>query len=267
MPSLKAKASFHDYSLTTMKKIKVLLAEDDPIYIRGMKAYLKNLGYELAAHTTRAEEVLNLVAATGPDLVILDIQLDGQQTGIETAKMLNQLRPLPIIFITALRDDAVFKQAMDTNPYAYLCKPFDQENLKSAIELAVHKFYQFHVGAFGEFLRKQEAGASSENLLFLRTGGQLTKISIAEICCIEVQDKEVLVHLENETLQVRHALKDFKNQLPEKQFFQIHRSFIINLSKIKQIDPTAQQVTIGNKIIPISKNFRKEFLEALPTLK
>lgn len=245
-----------------MSTIKILLVEDDPVYIRTFKMYLDVAGYSLAGHTTRGEEVLNLVAATQPDLVLLDIQLEGEKTGTEIAKLLNSIHPLPVIFITALTQEPVFKEAMESDPYAYLVKPFSQENLHSAIELAVGKFYE-NDSRSASMQHKQ----LPPQQLFIRHDGMLTKIKLEEIEYVEVQDKESLVYLtEQEPMLVKHSLRSFKERLPSDQFFQSHRSYLVNIQKITQFDTANQHLILSKAKVPITQPARKELLKLIPQL-
>ncbi len=246
-----------------MKKIRILIAEDDPIYEDMFRMYLDRMDYEIVAFTNKAEEVLNLAAATSPDLALLDIQLAGKQTGIETARLLNNLRPLPIIFVTALREKDVFTAAMETDPYAYLIKPFDYDNLKSAIELAVHKFYHHNVGLISETLDSRLRKLQEEQV-FVRHNGLLTKINVNELTCIEASDKESILHFVSPTasFNVRNTLRSFKERLPS-YFLQVHRSFLVNLRQVVAVDTAGQQIELPGRKVPLGQNFKKEFFDRL----
>jgi CheY-like chemotaxis protein len=118
---------------TTMPGIKVLLVEDDWIIAKEISYNLQDLGMEVVSCLDNAEEALRQIKTLVPDLVILDIDLSGEMSGIELASQLKKTGNIPFIFLTALADSQTVEKAKLAEPYAYLVKPVTPETLYSTI--------------------------------------------------------------------------------------------------------------------------------------
>lgn len=117
--------------------LKILIVEDEWIIALDIKRHLSKLGYDVAGTANCAEKALELVAQTKPDLVLMDIYLQGETTGIEVAEVIRQQFNLPIIFLTAHTDEATLTEAITTHPNAYVAKPFEERDLSVAIQVAL----------------------------------------------------------------------------------------------------------------------------------
>ena len=120
-----------------MKKIRVLIVGDEPIIAADLEDRLAEMGYEVAQQCASGEEALLFLVKENIDLVLMDIQLEGEWDGIQTAQMILEKRLIPIIYLTSNADDATFERAKETQPAAVLSKPFRGKDLKHAIELAI----------------------------------------------------------------------------------------------------------------------------------
>jgi two-component system, response regulator PdtaR len=121
------------------KKINILVVEDDDNVSIVLSARLESLGYTVCATAETGSDAIRAVAHHHPDLVTMDILLKGKMNGIEAAAEIARNSDVPIIFMTCLSDQAIFEQAIKTNPYGYIIKPYDIHELRSAIEIAVVK--------------------------------------------------------------------------------------------------------------------------------
>jgi len=125
-----------------MNKIKILIVEDEPIIALNLKQVLTELGYEpCGISNNRCNTMRLLEEKIKPDLILMDIYLQGPTTGIELAKELrkNQLPEVPVIFLTANSELATIKEASESLAYGYLIKPYKKSHLQSAIEIALKK--------------------------------------------------------------------------------------------------------------------------------
>lgn len=125
------------------KTIEVLIVEDEMVLAIGMEASLEDLGYEVSAIATTAENALLYVDKFLPDIVIMDINLKGRETGIDAAKQIWTKYKIPIIFLSSYSDDVTVKSAMQCEPYAYLVKPCRDKELDIAIKTTLHKHNYF----------------------------------------------------------------------------------------------------------------------------
>ena len=122
-----------------MSRSRILIVEDEAIVALDIEERLTGMGYELAGHASNGEDALALVRAGKPDLVLMDIQLQGSKDGIAVAEEIHRLIHLPVIFLTAYSEEATLDRAKLAEPYGYILKPFDDRELKSAIEIALYK--------------------------------------------------------------------------------------------------------------------------------
>lgn len=117
-----------------------MVVDDDEPTAHLLAEHLKNFGYLVAGVCHSGEEANRSYESLNPDLILMDINLDGGVDGIETAIALQARRPVPIVFITAYNDEATLQRAMLANPYGYLIKPFELDDIRSAIEVTLNRF-------------------------------------------------------------------------------------------------------------------------------
>ena len=122
-----------------MAKGKLLIAEDEKIIALDLSMRLSAFGYEVIGSVSSGKEVLEIVKANRPDLVLMDIFLKGDIDGIQTAQILRQEFFLSVIFLTAHSDDDTLQRAKLTEPYGYILKPFNDRDLRSILEMALYK--------------------------------------------------------------------------------------------------------------------------------
>lgn len=118
---------------------KILLVEDDNIVARVAIWRLEKLGYSVCARATNSTDALKLAAEHQPDLILMDINIEGPVDGITTAKQIKDVTPAPHIFLTSLSDEETIARAAETHPAGYITKPFEDQDLKIAIEIALRK--------------------------------------------------------------------------------------------------------------------------------
>ena len=122
-----------------MPQSKILIVEDETLVAMDIERGLKALGYSVVATGGTGLEAVRLAQEHRPDLVLMDIRLQGAMDGIEAGKQLRQLFRIPIIFLTAYADAATLQRAKAAEPFGYLLKPFEDRELHTAIEIALHK--------------------------------------------------------------------------------------------------------------------------------
>jgi CheY-like chemotaxis protein len=118
---------------------KILLVEDDDVIARVADWRLKNLGYTVCGRATSGAEAMVLVVNTKPDLVLMDINIKGDVDGIETARMIKKGFNIPVVYVTSHSDGPTLERAKETQPDGFIVKPFDDKDLRVAIQLALKK--------------------------------------------------------------------------------------------------------------------------------
>jgi DNA-binding LytR/AlgR family response regulator len=202
-----------------------------------------------------------MLATQSPDLVLLDIEIDGEKSGIDVGLKINEDYKLPFIFLTAFSDNATIEKAKKANPYAYLVKPFNEGDLFTAIEIA---FNQYNVSK--PVTAKENSSAYFKNIIFIKQGELFHKIEIDHILYVESDNVYLNIYtLPNKHFVVRNKLEDFINEFPTNDLVRVHRSYAINFKHLDAID--AAHVKIQDKVIPLGKNYKDELVEQIKTLR
>lgn len=118
---------------------RVLVVEDQRLVAADLEDTLRRLGYDVVGNVASGEEALVKANEVGPDLVLLDIRLAGVMDGIQAARIIRERMDIPIIYLTAYADEETVRRAMVTGPYGYLMKPFNERELRAAIDIAIYK--------------------------------------------------------------------------------------------------------------------------------
>ncbi len=121
-------------------KIKILVVEDVPNVATVLEARLESYGYEVCNVANSGVKAIEYAAAHQPDLILMDIMLEGEMNGIEAAEQINQELDTPIIYLSCLNDQEVMDRAIKTNPYGFIVKPYDNAELRFSIENALKKY-------------------------------------------------------------------------------------------------------------------------------
>jgi CheY-like chemotaxis protein len=117
-----------------------MIVEDEIVTARSLEMSLKKLGYHVTAIVASGEQAIHKIEEGDcPDLVLMDILLQGELNGIETAKILSARFNLTVIYLKSHDDKAVFEKAKMTNPYGYLTKPFKTDDLQKVVELGTNR--------------------------------------------------------------------------------------------------------------------------------
>ncbi len=122
-----------------MSNEKILVVEDEELIGQDIKFLLEDLGYEVPDLVPSGEEAIHKAGETHADLVLMDIMLEGDMDGIEAANRINNQYGIPVIYITAYRNDEIFKRAKLSEPYAYIVKPFEERELQTNVEIVLNR--------------------------------------------------------------------------------------------------------------------------------
>lgn len=143
---------------------KILVVEDEFITSADLIANLEHMGFIVPASTDTGEEVYNLALQYAPDLILMDINLKGEMTGIVAAEIIKRQLDIPVVFLTGQSDEATIENAISCEPFGYIIKPFDDRSLKTAIAIALYKHSVDHQLKVSEE-RYRRIAESSDNLI------------------------------------------------------------------------------------------------------
>lgn len=242
-----------------MSGIKILLVEDDWIIAKEISLSLNDLGFEVLAHVESGEDALKKITEQKPDLVLLDIGLSGELSGIETAQIIKKEHHLPFIFLTALADSSTIEKAKLTEPYAYLVKPVKIETLYSTIEITLYNAAQRK-----DVTPVLKEGLTINDAIFVKTKGRLEKLQLNQVLWVEASDIYALVCTAAGKYLLNTSLAAVEEKFPSDSFLRVHRSYIVNVNKIEAIEK--DELFINQQRIPIGKTYKDKLMSKLSFL-
>jgi signal transduction histidine kinase len=134
---------------------RILVVEDEPLIALDLKCRLERMGYLVIATAESADEALAAVIEHQPSLILMDIRLNGEATGIDVALQIKVLFHIPVVFLTAHADSTTLEQAKASQPFGYIVKPFENEDLVTAIETALSR-HQAELAIQNALIREKE---------------------------------------------------------------------------------------------------------------
>ena len=218
-----------------------IIVDDDGTSRKIIEAFVdKSSDLALQGSFSNAPEALGFIKGNVVDLIFLDVEMP-EMSGME---MLDALKPgVDVIFFTSKAEYAV--EAFNKNAVDYLMKPITFDRF----EKAVNKLRQ----------NKQE----DSKFIFVKSNSVLVKLAVSSIDYIESIGDYVGVHVGGKRYVVHTTMKEAEQKLPSAEFCRIHRSFIVNFNQIDQIEENT--VSISNKVLPVSRTYRKILMGRLKT--
>src|SRR5918996_2279257 len=122
-----------------MANVQVLVVEDESTVAITIEDTLKSFGYAVPAIVCSGEQAIQKIAEVEPDLVLMDIRLEGSMDGVEAAEQIRSDFNIPVVYLTAYMDDSTVQRAMTTEPFGFILKPFEPRELHTAVEFALYK--------------------------------------------------------------------------------------------------------------------------------
>jgi DNA-binding LytR/AlgR family response regulator len=246
-----------------MKRTSILIVEDEIIIAKDMTLTLGKLGYNVVGHCVNGEDVMMMVEEKHPDVILMDIMLKGEMTGIDAAKEVKANHSIPVIFITAYSDEDSISRANTTAPFGYLVKPFKANDLRATIETALNRFNEEQaLKKENEMLYKLSNSASKKNILFIKTDSKLIKIRMKDIVYIEALKDYVNIFTVDNKYVIRSTMKGIQDKLPPERFARVHRSFIVAVDKVSTIDH-AKVILENEESVPLGGLYKDEFLDKI----
>lgn len=118
---------------------KILIIENQMIIAADVSLQLSKLGYDVIGIISHFENVLNSIECNRPDIILMNIEIQGKADRIKVAKIILETFQIPVIFLSANTNKEIFKEVIDTQPYAFITKPFDKKDLKRGIETTLKR--------------------------------------------------------------------------------------------------------------------------------
>lgn len=242
-----------------MAKINVLVVEDESIVSKDIRNSLKKLGYNVAGAAATGEKAIELAMEHRPDIVLMDIMLKGELTGIDAAEEIRARLDIPVIYLTAYADESTLAKAKVTEPYGYIIKPFKEIDIHTSIEMAIYKHQKVSkVQKERDLLYKVVDSKDSKEFIFVKSNSRLVKLKTSDIYFVEALKDYVVINALNTRYTIHSTMKDIEKKLPSDDFIRVHRSFIVRLDKIAAIEQPNLILENDKKVIPIGGSYKDE---------
>ncbi|MEO9892910.1 response regulator [Aurantibacter sp.] len=246
--------------------IRILIVEDNVIIADDMQSMLEEIGYEIVDNVIVYEQAEEVLKTKEVDLVLIDIILASDKTGIDLGKHIRENYDIPFIFVTSNSDRATVENAKTVKPNGYLVKPFEQQDLYTSIEIALSNFIQSPKGENGESAPAAVADGPMSNAvlkdsIFVKKQHLYYRIQFGDIQFIKADNVYLEVNTIDKKFLVRSPLKDYLEKLPKNKFYRAHKSYIVNVDHIDAIN--SKDIMINETLIPISKDFKEFIISAM----
>jgi two-component system, LytTR family, response regulator len=251
------------------KRIRALVIDDEPLaraLIREMLA--TDPDAEIVGECANGRDAIEAIQSLSPDLIFLDVQMP-ELGGFEVIESLRHTDLPAIIFVTAYDQYAL--RAFEVHALDYLLKPFDRERFNLAWERARSRVLEGRVKERDEQLMAllKELRASTQYIerLVIKAEGRVFFLDVDDIYYIEAEGNYVGVHNGQRSYLLRETIGGLESQLDPKKFLRIHRSAIVRIDKIKELQPwfhgEYRVILEGGKQLTLSRNYRARLQQAV----
>jgi DNA-binding LytR/AlgR family response regulator len=240
----------------------ILIVEDEELFANKIEMQVEKLGHTIIGIVNNSESALKLVDIHHVDLILMDIFIDGQYDGIELAEMIQVKKDIAVLFITSQHDEMSFKRATRSGPVGFLLKPFSDMQLQRSIELALSQIEPSEI----EEQSASDISNIKQDCFFIKKKQKISKVNYSDIFYIKSDGRYCRLHTEQEMYLIRKSMKDLKLRLPNEMFVQCHRSYLVNLAKVKSVDLENDYVILQEMKIPLARREKDNLLGRLDYL-
>lgn len=229
-----------------MKKWKCMVVDDEPVAVRVIRRHLANLNdYEVVHASGDPLEAKRYLEEHPVDLLLLDIEMP-ELDGLQLVKTLQN--PPAIILVTAHRDYAV--EGFEVNAVDYLMKPVSFPRFVRALDRFEHS-------------RKtgEETASDAPAPLYVTVDRKKRRIDPDEIRYVESLKDYIRIHTDHEKIITKETTSDFEKRLPGERFLRIHRSFIVNVDRIRTV--AHDEIELEGRTLPVGRSYKEQVMERL----
>jgi DNA-binding LytR/AlgR family response regulator len=226
-----------------LKNPTIYIVEDESLIVFTIETALQKQGFRTIGDSDDVISALKDILKLSPELVLIDIQLNGSKDGVDLAHELDSLQ-IPYIYLTSQTDPNTINRIKQTNPLGYIVKPFTEHSLRSQLDLAWHN----HM-------------SSTKALITIKSDGRVYRVNQNDILYLKAFDNYCYVYTTTRTHLVPHTLKHMSQQLDTETFIKTHRSYWVNVNHIDSVG--VNELVLKTEPIPISASQKSLVLSKL----
>ncbi len=248
-----------------MSPIEILVLSKDNNFVDEIRSVVISLSYTFPTIACAdINQLMDRVSTNVPILIVSEMQLSDGLTGANVAHQLVAF-DVPILFVTDVDNDDSFKSVQQYFPAAYLVKPISKGILKYTIALILQK----HTAPTIEMSNSDILNDPKliDDVIFVRSNNLLSKILIADILYISTEGNYSIIHTQDKRHVVKVSLTNMKELFDARNFFQVHRSYLVQIDKIDNINLGTNELTLAGQIVPIGRKYKEDLLNALVIIK
>jgi two-component system, LytTR family, response regulator len=255
--------------MTNATRIQALVVDDEPLAREMIREMLESdAEVEIVGECANGREAVEAIKSSAPDLVFLDIQMP-ELGGFEVLESFEPNASPYVIFVTAYDQYAV--RAFEVHALDYLLKPFDRERFEVAWQRAKAQIKLDRTSRRDQdiiaLLEELKAGPRYLERLVIKNGGRVFFLHVQDVHCIEAEGNYVRVYDNQKGYLLRETISSLEEQLDPKQFLRIHRSAIVKIDRIKEMQPwfhgEYRIIMENGKQLALSRNYRSNLQDAV----
>jgi two-component system LytT family response regulator len=255
--------------MTDAIRIRALVVDDEPLAREMIREMLESDSeVEIVGECVNGREAVEAIKSSAPDIVFLDIQMP-EIGGFDVLESLDSNSHPYVVFVTAYDQYAV--RAFEVHALDYLLKPFDRERFEGAWQRAKSQIKTDRTSRRDQdilaLLEELKAGPRYLERLVIKNGGRVFFLHVQDIHCIEAEGNYVRVYDHQKGYLLRETISSLEEQLDPKQFLRIHRSAIVKIDRIKEMQPwfhgEYRIIMENGKQLALSRNYRANLQEAV----
>lgn len=230
-------------------KLKVIIIDDEPLAQKGLEDHIRETGFlELVGKAEDPIEATEIITTQDVDLIFLDIQMP-KMSGID---FLQKLKNRPIVIICSAYAEYAL-QGYELDVLDYLLKPVTFDRFTKAV-IKAKEYYELKIKGKSNLYIQEE-------YFYVKCNSKIEKISIADLSYLEAKGNYVTIHTTQGKFITYVTLKIIEEYLPKDKFIRIHKSYLVPVDKIQQIDN--EELKIGETTLPISRNYKDDLTERI----
>ena len=250
-------------------KIRALIVDDEPLGRQRIRTLLReDAEVEIVGEAADGRQAVAAIERLKPDLLFLDVQMP-EMDGFAVLDAIVEGHMPAIIFVTAYDRYAV--QAFEVHALDYLLKAFDRERFGKAVERAKREIRQSREGVLSErlvgLLEDLESRKSRATRLVIKSGGRIRFLSVEDIDWVAGADNYVCIHAGKDQYLMRETLQGLEDRLDPDRFLRIHRSTIVNIDRIRELQPVFHGdysvLLLDGTELTLSRSYRDKLSESL----
>lgn len=235
--------------------LNILIIEDSYSYAIELEMIINNLGHHFIGSADNAGDALIEILSKNPDLILMDIEIVGDLSGIDIAEKVSHLG-IPVIFLTTYANDEYFEKAAKIPNSTYIIKPADQYTLKGAINLLMMYTSSPITYNYSDELQLRDGA------VYLKKKNDFQRVNVHDILYVESSKVYCKTYIsDGQEFLNRITLSNYASIINSPNFIRPHRSFLVNTKNITKVNISENVIMIGEHNIPISRKSKNELKE------